>query len=234
MQMESNIKQLKYSKKQNQAKNCLQKQNVKCFIFHALSRPYESSKLWFLRDADDHEHAKDALDSLSSMQSTLKKDEQAIIKINNLVVKIEAGIGNNTIPLLLLESSLSCNVNDWSSRRMTLIGSVNVEMAYYNAKLALWEPVIEPIATFYSPDGSVVRKRLVFASIFLLFTILSTFLLFQANFCFFKNFSCFELLSNYLPFTNEKLQQATELIKKATLSKKLLFKVKMPLYVDGT
>jgi vacuolar protein sorting-associated protein 13A/C len=88
-----------------------------------------------------------------------RKDEQAIVKINNLVIKVESGIGNNTIPLLLLESSLSCNVKDWSSKRMTLIGSINVEMAYYNSKLALWEPVIEPIATQYKPDAKAIRKR---------------------------------------------------------------------------
>ena len=32
-------------------------------------------------------------------------------------------------------------------------------MAYYNAKLALWEPVIESIPTVYKPDGTVIRKR---------------------------------------------------------------------------
>ena len=93
------------------------------------------------------------------MASHLVGDEQAFININNLVIKVESGIGNNTIPLLLLESSVNCSVRDWSSKRMSLIGSINFEMAYYNSKLALWEPVIEPVVSQYKPDGSVIRKR---------------------------------------------------------------------------
>ena len=100
------------------------------------------------------------MDSCSTTSSTLKKDEQARIKIKNILVKIESGVGNNTIPLLLLESSLDCNISDfYNNKRMTLIGNLSVQMAYYNAKLALWEPVIEPIVTEYKPNGSVVTKR---------------------------------------------------------------------------
>ena len=41
---------------------------------------------------------------------------------------------------------------------MSAIGSMNLEIAYYNAKLALWEPVLEPIVTVL-PDGSSIKKR---------------------------------------------------------------------------
>ena len=75
--------------------------------------------------------------------------------INNLVVKVESGIGN--LPLLLLESSISMDVKDWSSKRMTMIGSLNFELAYYNSKLALWEPVIEPITI--TRDQKLVKKK---------------------------------------------------------------------------
>ena len=126
------------------------------FIF----REYDPDKFWFLRDAEEITQGQEATDFLSTTSSSIKKDEQAFIKINNILIKIESGIGNNTIPLLLLESSLDCSVRDfWSNKRMTLIGSVNVEMAYYNAKLALWEPVIEPIVTENKPNGSVITKR---------------------------------------------------------------------------
>ena len=125
-----------------------------------LCRKYDPDKFWFLKDTDDITQGQEATDFLSTTSSTLKKDELALIKINNILIKIESGIGNNTIPLLLLESSLDCNVRDfWSNKRMTLMGSVNLEMAYYNAKLALWEPVIEPIVTHYKPDGSALTKR---------------------------------------------------------------------------
>jgi hypothetical protein len=41
---------------------------------------------------------------------------------------------------------------------MSVIGNMNLEVAYYNAKLALWEPVLEPIVTV-QPDGTAVTKR---------------------------------------------------------------------------
>ena len=131
------------------------------FLYSFFYREYDPNKLWFLKEGDDSNLGQDALDTLSSstLQSHQRQDELAIIKINNFVVKFESGVGNNTIPLLLLESTFSCNVKDWSSKRMNLIGSLDLEMAYYNSKLALWEPVIEPIITRYNPDGTVLRKR---------------------------------------------------------------------------
>ena len=84
------------------------------------------------------------MSTLSSSQTSAQKEEVAIINISNLVVKFESGSGNNTIPLLLMESNFNCNVKDfYNNKRMTIIGNFNVEMAYYNAKLALWEHVIE-------------------------------------------------------------------------------------------
>ena len=41
---------------------------------------------------------------------------------------------------------------------MSVIGSMSLEMAYYNSKLALWEPVLEPIISV-QPDGTSIKKR---------------------------------------------------------------------------
>ena len=123
-----------------------------------IPKNYHDREFWFLKDDtnDEANNAKDALETLSSATTTTKMDEQAVFMINNLVVKIESGIGN--IPLLLMESSISMNVKDWSSKRMTMIGSLNLELAYYNAKLALWEPVIEPLAK----TTDQIKSRFVF------------------------------------------------------------------------
>ena len=97
--------------------------------------------------------------TLSSL-STAQNEEVMVINITNLVIKFESGAGNNTIPLLLMESSFNCNVKDfYNNKRMTVIGNFNVEMAYYNAKLALWEHVIETRGLGYRPDGQIIRKR---------------------------------------------------------------------------
>lgn len=36
---------------------------------------------------------------------------------------------------------------------MNIESCVTLEMAYYNARLALWEPVIEPVASPHSGSG---------------------------------------------------------------------------------
>jgi vacuolar protein sorting-associated protein 13A/C len=119
-------------------------------------KPFKEEEFWFLKP-DESEDAFDALNTYSSSGSIVV-DEQAIININNLVVRVEAGVGNNTIPLILLESSFNCDVRNWSSSRMSAIGSMNLELAYYNSTLALWEPVIEPVC-HVKPSGEVHRTR---------------------------------------------------------------------------
>ena len=41
---------------------------------------------------------------------------QLIMKIPNVVVKLEGGVGKRTVPLLIAETSLDAQVRDWSSR----------------------------------------------------------------------------------------------------------------------
>ena len=120
------------------------------------AKPFKEDDFWFLRP-DESLEAIDALNTLSSAQSQIA-DEQAIVNINNLVVCVESGVGNNTIPLILLESSFNCDVRNWSSSRMSAIGSMNLELAYYNSELAFWEPVIEPVS-HARPDGTVRKQR---------------------------------------------------------------------------
>ena len=119
------------------------------------AKPFKEDDFWFLRP-DESLEAIDALNTLSSVQSQIA-DEQAIININNLVVCVESGVGNNTIPLILLESSFNCDVRNWSTSRMSAIGSMNLELAYYNSELAFWEPVIEPVS-HVRPDGTVHKR----------------------------------------------------------------------------
>ena len=116
---------------------------ITLYVLHC--REYKSDEVWFLKKSEEvPESGLDAMSTLSSSQTSAQKEEVAIINISNLVVKFESGSGNNTIPLLLMESNFNCNVKDfWNNKRMTIIGNFNVEMAYYNAKLALWEHVIE-------------------------------------------------------------------------------------------
>lgn len=120
------------------------------------TKPFKEDEFWFLKP----DQAQDALELSSSASSShgVLLDEQAILNINNLVIKVESGVGNNTIPLVLLESKFNCDIRNWSSPKMSAIGTMNLEVAYYNAKLALWEPVIEPVCQI-KPDGSTLKRR---------------------------------------------------------------------------
>ena len=120
------------------------------------TKRFENEEFWFLKP----EETKEAIDVVNSLNSNaaILQDQQAILRINNLVIKIESGLGNNTIPLLLLESTFECDLKNWASPQMSLLGRLDLEMAYYNSNLALWEPVIEPICQM-KPDGSIDKRR---------------------------------------------------------------------------
>lgn len=42
--------------------------------------------------------------------------ELCIVTVPLIVITLEAGVGNKTMPLLLIESGFEGNVNDWSTR----------------------------------------------------------------------------------------------------------------------
>ena len=58
-------------------------------------------------------------------QVSMVGDQQLMFNINQLIVTVEAGLGNNTIPMILLESKLSGEVRNWSSR-LSVLASTQV------------------------------------------------------------------------------------------------------------
>lgn len=54
-------------------------------------------------------------DSICSIGAP-KLKELCIVSMPSFVLTLEAGVGNKTLPMLLLESSFQGNVNDWSSQ----------------------------------------------------------------------------------------------------------------------
>ena len=65
-------------------------------------------------------------DSLASTVSMIG-DQQLMFNVNQLIVTVEAGIGNNTIPMILLESKVSGEVRNWSGR-MSVVTNVQLEV----------------------------------------------------------------------------------------------------------
>ena len=65
------------------------------------------------------------VDSLASTVSQMG-DQQLMFNINQLIVTVEAGIGNCTIPMILLESKVSGEVRNWSGR-LSVVTIVQLE-----------------------------------------------------------------------------------------------------------
>ena len=66
------------------------------------------------------------VDSLASTVSMMG-DQQLMFNINQLIVTVEAGIGNSTIPLILLESKVFGEVRNWSGRP-SVVTTVQLEV----------------------------------------------------------------------------------------------------------
>lgn len=109
-----------------------------------LITPYEEQNYWFLQTEVGMEVLEDFFYP-SYDDNALYKPELAIISAPTILLTLEAGIGNKTLPMLLMHIGFQSNVNDWSTKSMFMECTMTLIMAYYNSRLALWEPLIEPM-----------------------------------------------------------------------------------------
>lgn len=118
------------------------------------SKTFEDCDFWFLKT----EMAQDAMATLAEEPQAVEVapvtplSEMVIVTMPSIIVTVEAGVGNKTMPMMLLETSFQGVVRDFSSL-LHIESSLNVQMWYYNSRLALWEPLIEPVE---SHNGSQV------------------------------------------------------------------------------
>ncbi|XP_059141648.1 intermembrane lipid transfer protein VPS13A-like [Physella acuta] len=82
--------------------------------------------------------------SCSAQNNWPKPDEQIILEIPVVVMKLEGGVGHRTVPLLIVESSFECQVHNWSSD-LFFESSLSMEVAYNNEHIGVWEPILEPV-----------------------------------------------------------------------------------------
>ncbi|XP_076249315.1 vacuolar protein sorting 13C isoform X2 [Calliopsis andreniformis] len=105
--------------------------------------PFEENDYWFLKTEVGVEAIEDFV--YPEEETIIYKPELAIISAPTILFTLEAGVGNKTLPMLLLHIGVQSNVNDWSTKSMSIECTMSLVMAYYNSRLALWEPLIEPI-----------------------------------------------------------------------------------------
>ncbi|KAF5289221.1 hypothetical protein FQR65_LT00109 [Abscondita terminalis] len=106
---------------------------------------YEEGDFWFLK-AEEAVEALDVMEkeTFSSGEATEKLKELCIISVPSLVITVEAGVGNKTLPMLLLDSSFHGSIHNWSSQ-LYIDSNLTLQMGYYNSTLAVWEPLIETV-----------------------------------------------------------------------------------------
>ncbi|XP_076066395.1 vacuolar protein sorting 13C isoform X3 [Oratosquilla oratoria] len=72
-------------------------------------------------------------------------NEEAVVEMKSILITLEAGVGTTAIPLIKAQAGLMATVKGFKSRVLETSGNMSLEVAYYNPRLALWEPLIEPV-----------------------------------------------------------------------------------------
>nr|DBA31558.1 TPA: hypothetical protein GDO54_007385 [Pyxicephalus adspersus] len=73
-----------------------------------------------------------------------KKLEVFGLIVKSVQVTLECGQGHRTVPLLLMESTFTGTVKNWTSF-MNVTADTTLEVHYYNEMYAVWEPLIERV-----------------------------------------------------------------------------------------
>lgn len=70
--------------------------------------------------------------------STVYKPELAIISAPTILLTLEAGIGNKTLPMLLLHIGFESNISDWSTKTVSYSGMTLMKIfSHYSFKIQI-------------------------------------------------------------------------------------------------
>ncbi|XP_047510768.1 vacuolar protein sorting-associated protein 13 isoform X2 [Pieris napi] len=106
-------------------------------------QPFKPSSYWFLKT----EEAVEAISLEDNSMTSLRKPpegEICLLSSPSIVLALEMEIGNETIPVLVMQSSLTGQVKDWSSD-FYMECTWAMQVSYYNIGRAMWEPLVEPV-----------------------------------------------------------------------------------------
>ncbi len=123
-------------------------------LFQTMS--FDSNDFWFTQNKFNSTNFDSMSMSVSSSSSDLSMSQsrrmsefvnpdksQLIIRTSKVYIKLEAGVSEQ-IPLIGLNLSIHGEFTNWSFKPCLSI-ALNLEMAYFNESLSVWEPVIERI-----------------------------------------------------------------------------------------
>nr|CAD7433011.1 unnamed protein product [Timema monikensis] len=104
-------------------------------------KPFNETEMWYLKT----ELGEEAMMVEPVVEpSPVPTGEICIVAAPSIVITVEAGVGNQTLPMILLELGFQGTVHE----QLYVDSSMTLQMAYYNSALALWEPLIEPVEVF--------------------------------------------------------------------------------------
>ncbi|CAK1546186.1 unnamed protein product [Leptosia nina] len=120
-------------------------QDTKAIFYDKLwdIQPFKPSTYWFLKT----EEAVEAISLEEESAVSLVKapvGEICLLSSPSIVLALEMEIGNETIPVLVMQSSLTGQVKDWSSD-FYMECTWAMQVSYYNIGRAMWEPLVEPV-----------------------------------------------------------------------------------------
>uniref|UniRef100_A0A8C3VAB0 Vacuolar protein sorting 13 homolog C n=1 Tax=Catharus ustulatus TaxID=91951 RepID=A0A8C3VAB0_CATUS len=102
-------------------------------------KPIDECNAWFL----GVDIATEATETFKDHEQILKQEKFDIV-VKSIQITLECGLGHRTVPLLLVESTFSGIVRNWSSL-MEVTADMSLEVNYYNETYAVWEPLIERV-----------------------------------------------------------------------------------------
>ncbi|KAM3967394.1 vacuolar protein sorting 13C isoform 2-T2 [Aphomia sociella] len=105
-------------------------------------QPFKPNSYWFLK-AEEAEEAF-SVNMTETVPQTAPIGEICLLSSPSIIVSLEMDIGNETIPVLVMEASLSGQVKDWSSD-FYMESTWAMQVSYYNISRAVWEPLLEPV-----------------------------------------------------------------------------------------
>ncbi|KAK8381851.1 hypothetical protein O3P69_015099 [Scylla paramamosain] len=79
----------------------------------------------------------------------------ADVVLECVLLTLETGSATSTIPLIKLQTSIHTCITGFHAKKLTIKGELNLEIASFNPRLAVWEPLLEPVEqpdNFGAPD----------------------------------------------------------------------------------
>ncbi|XP_022255668.1 vacuolar protein sorting-associated protein 13C-like [Limulus polyphemus] len=105
----------------------------------------EECSFWFLENIGFAEEAVEDVIVCIEDKNQMKVDSELfMLNMNTITLTVETGVGIQTVPMVMMEASFQAQVQNWNSN-LHLKSVFSMEIVYFNEKLAVWEPLVEPV-----------------------------------------------------------------------------------------